>query len=874
MSYAFGGVVLPQVNNVVFLVGAAWLPVALFAADAMLVRRRIVGALGLAAALAMMTLGGDPQSAYHAGIVVGLYALILWWRRPRTKNATVVSRSPDRTHVVSRSDNVVSRSPDRDTIRAGWLTRVARNRLALLLLAGILAAGLAAVQILPSIEWTRRSDRASFDAPRSLYEIPTALRRPVEAHDADSIADAPMAWDGERGESGWPLVARGLFGPATAGTHADHIYQFSVPPVRLVELAWPNCLGRPFPQYRRWTQAAGLERSVWTPSLYMGLLPVLAALAAFRLFGGAPRQQWLSWSALLAGLGALGVYGIGWLVEYVRCEFLGGDASAALLGEPVGGLYWLMVVVLPGYAYFRFPAKLLTVSALAMSLLAARGWDEAGRGKSRRIRDGLLVLGIASAAAASLAWMGGARFQEWLATARPDLYFGPFDARAALDELLAGMIHAAIVCAALWWLLAPRGQSAMRWKRIVALILTAIELAVAHGWMLQTAPTREFQAPSLAAQWIAEYEVRNETGGAGAISEADKSATGPLSDFRVFRASSDWWTPGCFQEESSPDRCIEGLAWDRDTLFPKYQLLVRDPEGGISLVESPGSIVSRDFHAVMETARRHGVVRQDGVPEPHRGVLDALATRYIILPHESGYDGTQRVAPAPTAEDGGEETLEDAALWFNPHAFERAWIVHDVESLPPLSDDSMRSLSRRTEQVYFPRGELRDFHNTAVIESDEDHAIPRPSETTSPISTCRIVRDDPHHVEIEAHLAAPGLLVLSDAYDPGWKAEVIAIDSIVADDDAEPARGTSTASAPVLRTNRIMRGVPLPAGSHRVVLRYQPTSLYTGATISTACWILWIIAAVCWLAIVARRSTWQRRDTREPPVPPKLTADS
>ena len=39
VSYAFGGSVLFQYCNVVFLVGAAWLPVALLAADRMLVRR-------------------------------------------------------------------------------------------------------------------------------------------------------------------------------------------------------------------------------------------------------------------------------------------------------------------------------------------------------------------------------------------------------------------------------------------------------------------------------------------------------------------------------------------------------------------------------------------------------------------------------------------------------------------------------------------------------------------------------------------------------------------------------------------------------------------------------------------------------------------
>ncbi len=853
MSYAFGGVVLFQANNVVFLVGAAWLPVALLAADWMLVRRRLSGALALAAVLALMTLGGDPQSAYHAGLMVVLYALILWWRSPRiaprakpvvSRSGAVVPRSPP---VVSRSNAVVARSPDRDT-RPFWL-RLARHRLVLLGLAGILAAGLAAMQVLPSIERTRRSDRASFDAPRSLYEIPTALRRSTDTDDADSIADGPVGRSGERGDSGWPLVARGILGPAPPGTHAEQIYQFSVPPIRLVELAWPNCLGRPFPEFRRWTQAAGLEGYVWTPSLYMGLLPVLAALAAFRLCGGTRRQQWLSWTALLAGIGVMGVYGIGWLMEFVRCKLLAGDQSAALLGDPVGGLYWLMVVVLPGYAYFRYPAKLLTVAALAMSLLAARGWDEMAKGNSRRIRDGLLVLGIASAAAAALIWMGGSQFDAWLSSAPGDLYFGPFDSQGALRDFLGGMIHAAIVCGLLWWLLAPRGRDAIPWKRYVALVLTAVELAVAHGWMLQTAPSHDFRAPSLAAQMIAQHE----ESGTGALSEADESAPVPLSNCRVFRASAVEWTPPRFRIESSSERCVGGLIWDRDTLFPKYQLLVREPDGGIALVESPGSIVSRDFQAVMDAARRHGVVRPDGLAEPHRGVLDALATRYIILPGKSGYAGTERVAPATTAEAGEEEPLEDAALWYNPHALPRAWIVHDVESLPPLSENSPQALLQRTEEVYFPDGELRDLRKSAVVESRDAIEIAPAVETDSRVSTCRFVRDEPNRIEIAADLAAPGLLVISDAYDPGWTAEVIAIDPATADESLSDSNAAGQ-RVPVLRSNRVMRGIPLPAGSHRVILRYQPTSLYTGAAISAACWIVWLAAAACCcLALAARR---------------------
>ena len=78
VAYAFGGSVLFQYCNVVYLVGAAWLPLALAAADRMLVDRSVRGALLLGAVLALMVLGGDPQMAYHAGLLAAGYAWLLW----------------------------------------------------------------------------------------------------------------------------------------------------------------------------------------------------------------------------------------------------------------------------------------------------------------------------------------------------------------------------------------------------------------------------------------------------------------------------------------------------------------------------------------------------------------------------------------------------------------------------------------------------------------------------------------------------------------------------------------------------------------------------------------------------------------------------
>jgi uncharacterized membrane protein YfhO len=57
---------------------------------------------------------------------------------------------------------------------------------------------------------------------------------------------------------------------------------------------------------------------------------------------------------------------------------------------------------------------------------------------------------------------------------------------------------------------------------------------------------------------------------------------------------------------------------------------------------------------------------------------------------------------------------------------------------------------------------------------------------------------------------APGLLVVMDPWFPGWHAEV----------DGQPA--------PLLRADYAFMAIPVPEGTHRVVLRYVPATLGMG----------------------------------------------
>jgi hypothetical protein len=80
LAYAFGGPVLFQYCNIIYLVGAAWLPLGFRAVDAWLRLGRRRALVELAVVLALETLGGDPESAYLTGVCAGGYAASLAWR--------------------------------------------------------------------------------------------------------------------------------------------------------------------------------------------------------------------------------------------------------------------------------------------------------------------------------------------------------------------------------------------------------------------------------------------------------------------------------------------------------------------------------------------------------------------------------------------------------------------------------------------------------------------------------------------------------------------------------------------------------------------------------------------------------------------------
>jgi hypothetical protein len=344
LAYGFGGSVLLQVYNPIYAAGAAWVAWAVYAGLRLLQGRG--GPLDfvlLAAALAMCVFCGDPQAAYHAGLVLGLFWLML---------------------------------PGRSWKGFGMLAA-----------AGLAGGLMSLVQVALAAEFTRDTQRSMDLAPYSLWEIPSYLVQRAEIGDRAAWYDIFI---------GRPRVASGHYGA---------IYAFALHPLRLVEFLWPDALGTIAGRWAANLRLDNSE--VWANSLYSGILPVVLAAGAWLVpaAGWPTRRAWglAAVLALVASMGGLGLVG---LVRNAAAILTGDFGSLGYAhGDEVGGLYWAMSIGLPGYAGFRYPVKWMTVFALALGQLAAMGFDGLGDA-AVRARCRKMAVAMAAVLAVLVAGLG------------------------------------------------------------------------------------------------------------------------------------------------------------------------------------------------------------------------------------------------------------------------------------------------------------------------------------------------------------------------------------------------------------------------------------------------------------------------------------
>jgi hypothetical protein len=830
LAYSFGVPVLSQTSNMIFLVGAAWAPLGFLAADLWLEGRRRLALPALALVLALQVLGGDPEAAYlivicaggyaaglaasqsssgirHAlrrfgagliGVYLGLLGLS-WWSARAIHGASIISEGTPPPWIPLTDAFVVAvwgAAAAFVTWRAGKRARNSGHDpsgILGLIGASVLALAIAGAQLLPVLEYTGMSFRAA----------------------------------------------------ASEGYH--DFYSYSAHPLQFLDAFWPNVFGTLEGGYRSWLNALPPKPPgrLWMPSVYLGgLTLVLAsagATAGFRGGGGPPWRAWLSVLAVVSLLAALGYHASpllwarcvpGWasVLGPLEPPFSWRVRSDGYLRDGDGGVYWFLASAFPGFRSFRYPPKLLVFWSLAVAGLAGAGWDRLVSGRSRRATVVASCLLAATFIALAASWIGAGPLHSWFDALALRLRSSdePLDVARAIAEVRAGLAQGAIALAfalGIAWL-APRRPALAGWIAVAGL---ALDLGMANAYHVLTIPQSAFEGEPLALEVIKQ-------------AEAADPAPGPYRVQRVGR----WW-PERWAGRTSPRRFDEITRWERTTLRPHYGLPL-----GVESTFYFDTIEPLDYGLFFlpwslrpEPATSRTLPLKPGQNVwyyPRRG-FDLWNTRYFIVPARLVWESEVRgygsliphskfLYPRPGSFEGREgaarrarwEATEDFRVLRNEASFPRAWVVHRAYLLPKVRGLRMADRFEVMQQLLYqddefwslPGTPVRDPHVVAWVETDRPREIDRllSRAEPDPAEVVTVTRDGPLSVAMTALLRSPGLVVVSDLYYPGWEVTV----------DGVPAE--------ILRTNRAMRGVILPSGTHRLVFRYNPLSFRVGIALS------------------------------------------
>jgi hypothetical protein len=177
-------------------------------------------------------------------------------------------------------------------------------------------------------------------------------------------------------------------------------------------------------------------------------------------------------------------------------------------------------------------------------------------------------------------------------------------------------------------------------------------------------------------------------------------------------------------------------------------------------------------------------------------VLDMLGVRYVV----------GRGSPPTNSHPAFQGT--DYWVLINSNALPRTFVPRRVET---VAKDAVR-LEKLGAQGFDPR-------EVAYVESPVD--LPGPCQ-----GTAEITQEVPTRILVSVRTESPGLVVLADLWDKGWKARL------------------NGKRVPILRTNHAVRGVVVPVGTGVLEFCYAPAGFVWGlrlAGVAAAALLLWVV---------------------------------
>ncbi len=418
--------------------------------------------------------------------------------------------------------------------------------------------------------------------------------------------------------------------------------------------------------------------------------------------------------------------------------------------------------LLPGFGMLRYPAKFLLGAALCGGLLAGvgleswqRGWSVAEGRRARRLVGVLLACALLAVVAAL-----------WLIR-EPGWFTGRLEAdpaalvaacRSFALKLLRSSVLAALVALLLWRRTArlrPTGGASA-----ALLLLAAADLVAVGQGINPLAPAELFSRRPAVTTLLGSGTRIRATAEEGCLTPghwpADWKASwiAALGDQGTLRppAGARWGLYGSYDGEFTG----LGSRWTATLNWASWRLGGTPP--GLRLLQI-GAV-----ERVLHVGRSHA---------PALAPLAILSSSYVC----------------------------PLAVLAVPEPLPRAYVVRgERQATGPEA-----TLAALLDPAFDPRREV-------VLESTPGRAPGEATDRDEVRPTARTLDS----VELEVRLEEPATLVLVEAFDGGWRAEV------------------DGARAELLRANGLFRAVRLDAGSHRVRFVYRPWAVQAGAALTLA----------------------------------------
>jgi len=480
----------------------------------------------------------------------------------------------------------------------------------------------------------------------------------------------------------------------TGGVDDGFASMGALPPQELLNIVMPHFWGWERPADIALTYVHkgalyfGTGENHWENAFYMGI-PILL-LAIWGLFQRANR---------------------GWVV-------LAGLSLLLMLGD-LTPLY-SVIRALPGFEYFRFPARFSLLVTFAIVVLAASGLDnllDRGPGKSERIYRRAIYGAVAILIiVATSAWF-------FLGSKGESLVFrlaGPDpepDFVVRVESLVNGLIESTT----------PWGVSVL-WPSLLALG-TILIISIRR---VRVTPARSGQLMLLLVlldlSWFgADY---NPSTPIDEINEVSRTA-------RIVSAEGGLYRTATVDRVQSPELDSEllsaslGIVWGVNDVIVLSPLLMPRNE---RLLAAAGLDVGMD----------HGPNKADDLFE-NFSISERMGVRWFTSVHRLTHPSLELVSN----EDG-------VRLYRNPHAPERAYFSSCVARVADL-DQAFETLI------------AEDDLSLVVVESDVNS---EPESNCTGEASVEITNFEAHEVSISVNADRAGVLVLADTWYPGWAASL------------------------------------------------------------------------------------------------------